>query len=91
MARPEVTGKKLCTATAELTDHDELVPDPQVCRELHRSSMTLWRWDRDAGLHFPPPVKIRGRNYRSRRALEEFKQRMLREAVARLPDEGPAA
>ena len=32
-------------------------------------------------LGFPPPVKIRNRNFRSRRAIEEFKIRMMRAAI----------
>jgi hypothetical protein len=31
-------------------EHDELVPDPQVIRELGITAMSLWRWDRDATL-----------------------------------------
>jgi hypothetical protein len=55
---------------------DQLVPDPVVCREFHISAMTLWRWDRDAELAFPPPVVIRKRKFRVRRALEAFKARL---------------
>jgi hypothetical protein len=62
--------------------HDVLVPDPQVCAEFGIVAMTLYRWDHDAKLNFPPATKIRNRNYRSRRELEEFKQRLLREAIA---------
>ena len=65
-------------------DSDELVPDPQVCRELGVSAMTLWRWERDRQLDFPPKIKIRTRNYRSRRALSEWRDRMVREGVSRL-------
>lgn len=61
---------------------DELVPDPKVQQEFGVSAMTLWRWDRDPTLEFPPPIKIRKRNYRSRYALDAFKQRMLRAAIA---------
>jgi predicted DNA-binding transcriptional regulator AlpA len=61
---------------------DELVPDPQVCKEFGITAMTLWRWDHDAELDFPPPVKIRKKNYRSRQLLEKFKQRMITEAIA---------
>jgi hypothetical protein len=60
---------------------DELVPDPKVCCEFGISSMTLWRWDRDIDLDFPPPIFIRKRNFRIRRQLEEFKRRMLRNAI----------
>jgi predicted DNA-binding transcriptional regulator AlpA len=63
--------------------NDELVPDPQVWREFGISSMTGYRWDHDTSLDFPPPIKIRNRNFRSRRAIEAFKQRMLGEAVRR--------
>jgi predicted DNA-binding transcriptional regulator AlpA len=63
------------------TTRDELVPDPEVCREFSITSMTLWRWDHDPELRFPPPVRIRKRKFRSRRALEAFKQQMLAGAV----------
>lgn len=61
---------------------DRLVPDPQVAREFDISLMTLWRWTHDAKLGFPPPTKIRGRNFRSRKQLEQFKQRVMRESIA---------
>jgi predicted DNA-binding transcriptional regulator AlpA len=63
------------------TERDELVPDPEVCREFSISAMTLWRWDHDAALKFPPPVRIRKRKYRRRREIEAFKAQMLAEAV----------
>jgi hypothetical protein len=57
---------------------DEYVPDPLVAKEFSVTLMTLWKWDHDERLAFPPPVmKIRGRNYRSRRAIEEFKTKMI--------------
>jgi transposase-like protein len=63
------------------TDSDELIPDSKVCREFNVTSMTLWRWERDARLNFPPKVKILTRNYRSRRAVNEFRERMVREGT----------
>jgi predicted DNA-binding transcriptional regulator AlpA len=63
-------------------EQDQFVPDPQVCKEFGISAMTLWRWDRDEELDFPPPVKIRKKNYRSRQQLEQFKQRMVAVAIA---------
>ncbi|QIG92781.1 hypothetical protein [Bradyrhizobium sp. 6(2017)] len=48
--------------------------------------MTLHRWTKDKKLEFPSPVKIRNKNYRSRRALEEFKERMTREAITKRAD-----
>ncbi len=62
-------------------DFDELVPDPQVWREFGVTPMTGWRWTHDPELNFPPPVKIRNRNHRSRRLLEEFKAKLLRIAI----------
>ncbi len=63
---------------------DELVPDPQVGRELNISSMTIWRWDRDpemVALGWPPPVYIRKRKYRVRKLLEKFKNAALLRAT----------
>jgi hypothetical protein len=60
---------------------DEFVPDPQVQKEFNITLMTLWRWTRDPELSFPPPIRVRNRNFRSRRALEEFKARMVRVAL----------
>jgi predicted DNA-binding transcriptional regulator AlpA len=62
-------------------DNDTLVPDAKVMAELSISTMTLWRWERDPALNFPPKVQIRNRNYRSRKALEAFKRRLLSEAL----------
>jgi hypothetical protein len=61
---------------------DELVPDPTIAREFNITLMTLWRWSRDPDLGFPKTMKIRNRNFRSRRAIEAFKSRMLRRAIA---------
>jgi hypothetical protein len=64
-------------------DVGELVPDPQVCREFQITSMTLWRWDHDPNLEFPPPIRIRKRKFRRRSALEIFKRQLVRNAIAR--------
>ena len=61
---------------------DELVPDPLVAQEFNITLMTLWRWTKDPELGFPPPVKIRKRNFRSRKKLDTFKQRLMRDALA---------
>jgi hypothetical protein len=62
---------------------EELVPDPRVAEEFSVSLMTLWRWTRDPTLGFPPAIQIRRRNYRSRRALEEFRARLVQAALHR--------
>jgi hypothetical protein len=60
---------------------DTLVPDPVVWAEFGVTEMTGHRWDQDPTLGFPPKIKIRRHNYRSRRALEEFKERMVAQAI----------
>lgn len=61
---------------------DQLVPDPIVAKEFGGISlMTLYRWTNDPKLGFPPPIKIRTKNFRSRRALEDFKVRMISQRV----------
>ena len=58
------------------------MPDPEVWKEFGVTSMTLYRWTNDRDLGFPPVIKIRQRNFRSRRALEAFKQRLIARALA---------
>jgi hypothetical protein len=65
----------------EKTDPDKFVPDPKVLCEFGITEMTLHRWDSDQALGFPPKIKIRNRNFRSRSALETFKATMLRRAI----------
>jgi hypothetical protein len=83
MARPKITGRKIGAVANSENAPDELVPDRQICREFGITPMTLWRWDRDPELRFAPPVRIRNRKFRSRRAIEVFKARMLRRAIER--------
>lgn len=61
-------------------ERDALVPDPVVWSEFGVCSMTGLRWTNDPEMGFPPPIKIRGRNYRSRKALEAFKKKLLTQA-----------
>jgi hypothetical protein len=67
-----------------LKDHESigLVPDCEVLKEFDITPMTLWRWDRDPKLDFPPAIYIRKRKFRERKKLEEFKKRMIRLATA---------
>ena len=74
-------------------EHDELVPDPHVQRELGITAMSIWRWDRDQTLieaGWPPPIRIRNRKFRSRRALEAFKAGMASRAIAQRAKTGEA-
>jgi hypothetical protein len=64
---------------------DELVPDPQVRRELNISNMSLWRWDRDpemSALGWPRPIRINKRKYRSRKQFEKFKRAVKDKTIA---------
>ncbi|MGD0640215.1 MAG: hypothetical protein ABSC22_05655 [Roseiarcus sp.] len=70
---------------------DTLVPDPQVAKELNKTTMTFFRWDnnpRMAPPGWPPKIKIGRLNHRSRRKLEAMKA-LLDEAAmkARLAGE----
>src|SRR5207248_2589815 len=84
-----INGWLLFARSQMPTDSDaavvgELVPDPEVYREFHISAMTAWRWDRDPeliALGWPPPVYIRRRKHRERPKLEEFKQRLVQQAI----------
>ena len=61
------------------SNKDHLVPDPQVWVEFGITPMTGWRWTNDPEMGFPPLIKIRTRNYRSREELDRFKERMVQE------------
>jgi hypothetical protein len=70
------------TNTAD--EGNDLVPDPQIAKELNVTLMTIWRWDRDpelASLGWPPPVYIRKRKYRPRRLFEQFKGMLIQRAI----------
>jgi hypothetical protein len=66
---------------AEGEQPDTLVTDKAICEEFAITPMSLWRWDRDERLGFPPPIRINSRKYRSRRQIEEFKARLIRGAL----------
>lgn len=80
------------TALEDSSDFDSFVPERVVLEEFDITSMTAHRWDKDDELRrlgWPPPMYIRGRKYRSRKLLQEFKQRYLKQAIAnrgRLPE-----
>ena len=63
---------------------DRLVPEPDVCAEFGISAMCAWRWDRDERMieqGWPVPIKINRRKFRSRAALDAFKQNLVERAV----------
>jgi hypothetical protein len=50
---------------------------PDVAGEFNRNPRTIKRWIGDPKIGFPAPIRINGRLYVSRRALEEFKRSLL--------------
>lgn len=65
-------------------DFDKFVPERLVLEEFEVTPMTIHRWDNDEKLRksgWPPPIYIRGRKYRSRKMLQEFKDRFLKRAI----------
>jgi hypothetical protein len=73
--------------------YDELVADKQVRREVGGiTPMCAWRWDRSdkmRAIGWPAPIKIGRRTYRSRQALEAFKQNIFAGMAARAPTSPP--
>ena len=82
---PEIADKtttpRIAASHAGQPPPDQWVPDPIIASEFHTTLMGLYRWTHDAKLGFPPPIKIRNRNFRSRRAIEEFKAKLMRAAI----------
>jgi hypothetical protein len=67
------------------SDHDTFVADSVVAQELGVSTMTLWRYDHDDKMisaGWPAKIVMGRRNYRSRKALEDFKANLLRRAIS---------
>ena len=53
----------------------KLLPEPLVRERYGVCDMTLRRWDADATLDFPPPIRIRNRKYRDEAELDAFDER----------------
>jgi hypothetical protein len=62
-------------------DPGDLITDRQCRREMNDiSAVTLWQYTNDPSLGFPPIIKIRNRNFRSRKLFDEFKARLIAKA-----------
>jgi hypothetical protein len=56
-----------------MSDISKYLPDATVARERYRvHPTTIWRWDRDPSLNFPPPLVINKRKYREVAALDAW-------------------
>lgn len=64
------------------THQTDLIPKPAIARELGVSSRTVSRWMEDQNLGFPTPIRLRGRLYFPRTALEEWKALRIRASMA---------
>jgi predicted DNA-binding transcriptional regulator AlpA len=58
-----------------------LIPDSKVCQRYGVVAFTIWRWDHDPALGFPPPVRINGRKYRVESELDAFDAKRAAERV----------
>ena len=71
--------------TMQDVQFDELVPDPQVRRELGGiAEMTVWRWDNGkskAPKRWTPPIRIGQRKFRTRGMIEAVKTELIRCAI----------
>jgi hypothetical protein len=65
-----------------MEDHDILVPDHIARAELgNLTAMSFYRRDSHPEADWPKKIKWHGRNYRSRAALENFKSKLLAQAL----------
>jgi hypothetical protein len=81
---PQVSQRKSKIALQSNDERDVWVPDPEFIREFGISNMTKMRYDVDPELvqmGWPPPMRIKERNFRSRRIIEKFKANMLKRAI----------
>jgi predicted DNA-binding transcriptional regulator AlpA len=56
------------------TTDKRFLPDPAVQRRYSVSAMTLYRWDKNPKLGFPPPLRINGRKFRDVALLEAWER-----------------
>ena len=77
-----ISGNVQRALTVDANSGDVLVPvTPDVAGEFDRNPRTIKRWIGDPKIGFPAPIRINSRLYVSRRALEEFKRRLLATAL----------
>jgi hypothetical protein len=62
--------------------------EKQVRLRYGVSAMTMWRWDHQPDLGFPPAIRINKRKYRDEAALDAFDEALKRIALAELVAEG---
>ena len=76
------TASALRAMTVDVNSGEVLVPvTPDVADEFNRNPRTIKRWICDPKIGFPTPIRINNRLYVTRRALEDFKRRLLSAAL----------
>jgi hypothetical protein len=68
---------------------NSLLPDRLVAQRYNVHVRTLVRWDQTPSLEFPPPIRIRGRRYRSAQELAAWEAARMARLVE--PAAGEAA
>jgi hypothetical protein len=65
-----------------MDDHDTLVPDHIARAELGGlTAMSFYRRDSNPEADWPKKIKWHGRNYRSRQQLEQYKAKLMAQAL----------
>jgi predicted DNA-binding transcriptional regulator AlpA len=76
-------GSAVRAMTVDLQSGLVFVPvTPDVAAEFGKNPRTIKRWIEDERLGFPRPVRINGRLYVDRKALEEWKQARVAASLA---------
>jgi hypothetical protein len=83
MLFPAITGKgaSMAKITRSIPESSDLLPDPLVAKRYRVTTRTIYRWDRQSDLDFPPPISINGRKYRRVNQLEQWERRHVAEKV----------
>lgn len=58
-----------------------MLPEVKVRERYGVSSMTLWRWDQNPCLNFPPAIRINKRKYRDETELDAFDERCRHDQI----------
>ena len=66
----------------KITPQVELVPDTEARKEFGNPCKMTWgRWEEQQP-SFPPAIRINRRKFRTREALEAYKQSLIKQAMS---------
>ena len=63
--------------TITISDSADLLPDPRVAQRYNINPRTLYRWDKQPALGFPPAIRINRRKYRRVEQLEAWERQRV--------------